>query len=143
MSVQTVLRQSNLKFRPEKPGIISISLTLAYSILKSLFRFNLTCYLSWWRWMVSDSNKFVLIRSEGRGCVEKQLVLRTASTYQLLVKATSWIRWDWLLNWWGCTATTRRSVIVGMQITSNETASFTYCRIPGVCNLYCWRAKRN
>ena len=43
MSVQTVLRQSNLKFRPEKPEIISISLTLACSILKSLFRFNLTC----------------------------------------------------------------------------------------------------
>jgi len=35
-------------------------------------------------------------------------------------------------------------VIVGMQITSiNETAGFTYCRIPGVCNLYYWRAKRN
>ena len=44
MSAQSVLRQSNLKFRPEKPGIISISLTLACSILKSLFRFNLTCY---------------------------------------------------------------------------------------------------
>jgi len=37
--------------------------------------------------MVSDSNKFVLIRSEGRGSVEKQLVSRTASTYELLVKA--------------------------------------------------------
>ena len=36
--------KSNLKFRPEKTGIISISLTLACSILKSLFRFNLTCY---------------------------------------------------------------------------------------------------
>jgi len=33
--VQTVLRQSNLKFRPEKPGIISVSLTLACSILKA------------------------------------------------------------------------------------------------------------
>jgi len=32
--------------------------------------------------------------------------------------------------------------IVGMHITSiNETAGFTYCRIPGVCNLYYWRAK--
>jgi len=92
--------------------------------------------------MVSDSNKFVLIRSEGR--VGKQLVLRTASTYQHLVKAPSWLHWDWLLKWWGCTATTRCSVIVGMQITSiNETAVFTYCRIPGVCNLYSWRAKRN
>jgi len=39
--------------------------------------------------MVSDSNKFVLITSEGRGSVGKQLVLRTASTYQLLVKAPS------------------------------------------------------
>jgi len=39
--------------------------------------------------MVSDSNKFVLIRSEGRASVGKQLVLRTASTYQLLVKAPS------------------------------------------------------
>jgi len=38
MSVKTVLRQSNLKFRPEKTGIISINLTLACSILKSLFR---------------------------------------------------------------------------------------------------------
>jgi len=37
--------------------------------------------------MVPDSNKFALIRSEGRGSVRKQLVLRTASTYQLLVKA--------------------------------------------------------
>jgi len=36
--------------------------------------------------MVSDPNKFVLIRSEGRGSVGKQLVLRT---YQLLVKAPS------------------------------------------------------
>jgi len=36
MSVKTVLRQSNLKFQPEKPGIISVSLTLACSILKSL-----------------------------------------------------------------------------------------------------------
>jgi len=64
MSVKTVLRQYNLKFRPEKLGIISISLTLACSILKSLFRFNLICYMSRWRWMVSDdSNKFVLIRS--------------------------------------------------------------------------------
>jgi len=143
-SVQTVLKQSNSKFRPEKPGIISISLTLACSILKSLFRFNLTCYMSWWRWMVSDSNKFVLIRSEGRGSVGKQLVQRTASTYQILVKAPSWLHWDWLLKWWGCTATTRCSVIVGMQTTSiNETAGFTCCRIPGVCNLYYWRAKRN
>jgi len=33
--------------------------------------------------MVSDSNKFVLIRSEGRGNVGKQLVLRTALTYEL------------------------------------------------------------
>jgi len=39
--------------------------------------------------MVSDSNKFVPIRNEGRGSVGKQLVLRTASTYQLLVKAPS------------------------------------------------------
>ena len=90
MSVQTVLRQFNLKFRPEKPGIISISLTLACSILKSLFRFNLTCYVSLRRWMVSDSNIFVLIRSEDRQrACGKQLVLRTASTYQLLVKAPS------------------------------------------------------
>jgi len=37
--------------------------------------------------MVSDSNKFVLIRSEGRVSVGRQLVPRTASTYQLLVKA--------------------------------------------------------
>jgi len=37
--------------------------------------------------MVSDSNQFVLIRSEGRVSVGKQLVLRTASTYQLLVKS--------------------------------------------------------
>jgi len=81
--------------------------------------------------MVSDSNKFVLYRSEGRGSVGKQLVLRTASTYQLLVKEPSWLHWDWLLKWWGYTATTRCSVIVGMQTTSvNETAGFTYCRIP-------------
>ena len=137
-------RQSNSKFRPEKTGIISISLTLACSVLKSLFRFNLTGYMSWWRWMVSDSNKFVLIRSEGKGSVGKQLVLRTASTYQLSVKAPSWSHWDRLLKWRGCTATTRCSVIVGMQITSiNETAGFTYCRIPGVRSLYYWRAKRN
>jgi len=45
--VKTVLRQSNLKFRPEKLGIMSISLMLVCSILKSLFRFNLTCYMSW------------------------------------------------------------------------------------------------
>jgi len=83
MSVKTVLRQSNLKFRQKKNGIISISLTLACLILKSLFRFYLTCYMSWWRWKVSDSNKFVLIRSEGRGSVGKQLVLRTASTHHL------------------------------------------------------------
>jgi len=31
--------------------------------------------------MVSDSNKFVLIRSEGRGSVGKHLDLRIASTY--------------------------------------------------------------
>ena len=43
MSVKTVLRQSNLKFRPEKTMVISISLTLACSILKTIFRFNLTC----------------------------------------------------------------------------------------------------
>ena len=134
MSVQTVLRQSNLKFRPEKTGIMLISLTLACSILKRPFRFNLTCYMSWWRWLVSNSNKFVLIRSEGRVSVGKQLVLGTASTYQLLAKApsSSWLHWDWLLEWWGCTATTRCSVIVGLQITSfNETAGFTHCRIPG------------
>ena len=96
--------------------------------------------MSWWRWMLSDSNKFVLIRSEGRGSVGKQLVLRTASTYQLLVKAPSWLHWGWLLKWWGCTVTTRCSVIVGMQIASiNETAGFTYCCIPGVCNRYYWR----
>jgi len=87
--------------------------------------------------MVSDSNKFVLIRSEGRGSVGKQLVLRTASTYQLLMTAPIWLHWDCLLKWWGCTATTRFSVIVGMQITSiNETSGFTYCCIPRVCNLY-------
>jgi len=94
--------------------------------------------------MVSDSNKFGLIRSEGRGSAGKQLGLRTASTYELLVKAPSWLHWDGLLKWWGCTTTTRCSVIVGMQITSiNETAGFTYCRIQGVCNLYYWRAKPN
>jgi len=38
---------------------------------------------------VSDSNKFVLFRSEGRVSVGKQLVLRIVSTYQLLVKAPS------------------------------------------------------
>jgi len=134
VSRKTVLKQSNLKLRPEKPGIISISLTLACSILKSFFRFNLICYMSWLRWMVSDSNKFVLIRSKGRGSVGKQLVLRTASTHQFLVKARrlrSWLHWDWLLKWWGCTATTTCSVIVELQITSiNETAGFTYCRVP-------------
>jgi len=41
--------------------------------------------------MVSDSYKFVLIRSEGRGSVGKQLVLRTASTHEVLVKAPSWL----------------------------------------------------
>jgi len=64
-----VFRQSNVSTK--KTGIISISLTLACSILKSLFRFNLSCYMSGWRWMVSDSNKLVLIRSEGRGSVGK------------------------------------------------------------------------
>jgi len=94
--------------------------------------------------MVSDSNKFVLIRSEGRVSVGKQLVIPTASTYQLLVKAPSWLHWDWLLKWWGCTATPRYSVIVGMQISSiNETAGFKYCCVPGACNLYYWRAKSN
>jgi len=95
--------------------------------------------------MRMDGVRFlVLIRSEGRVSVGKQLVLRTASTYQLLVKAPSWLYWDWLLKWWGCTATTRCSVIVGMQITSiNETAGFTYCFISGACNLCYWRAKCN
>jgi len=41
--------------------------------------------------MVSYSNKFVLIRTEGGVSVGKQLVLRTASTYQRLVKAPSWL----------------------------------------------------
>jgi len=94
--------------------------------------------------MVSDSNKFVLIRSEGRVSVGKQLVLRTVSTYQLLVNARSWLHWDWLSKWWGCTATTRCSVIVEMQISSiNEIDGFTYCCILGVFNLYYWRSKRN
>jgi len=50
--------------------------------------------------MASDSNKFVLISSvirnfqtvednESKGSVGKQLVLLSASTYQLLVKAPS------------------------------------------------------
>ena len=84
--------------------------------------------MSWWKWMVSDSNQFVPIRREGRGSVGKQLVLRTgSSTYQFLVKAPSWLHWDLLLKWWGCTAT-RCSVIDGMEITSiNETAGFIYC----------------
>jgi len=34
--------------------------------------------------MVSDSNKLVLIRSEGRVSVGKQLFVRIASTYELL-----------------------------------------------------------
>jgi len=42
--------------------------------------------------MVSDTNKFVLVRSKGRGSVGKQLVVRTAYTYQLLVKAPSWLQ---------------------------------------------------
>jgi len=92
---------------------------------------------------VLDSGKFVLVRSEGRKSVGKQLVLRTASTYQLLVKARRWLHWDWLLKW-GCTATTRCSAIIGMQITSiNETAGFTYCWKLEMCNLYYWRAKGN
>ena len=83
--MKTVLRirQSNLKFRPEKTGIIWISLTLACSILKSLFRFRLNCYMSWWRWMASDCNKFVLIRSEGGGSVVKQF-------YALLPPMSFW-----------------------------------------------------
>jgi len=80
MSVKTVLRQSNLEFRPETTGIISISLTLTCSILKSLFRFNLTCCMSRWRWMVSDSNKFVLIRSAW----EISRLLRTVKTEEVL-----------------------------------------------------------
>jgi len=63
--------------------------------------------------MVSDSNKSVFIRSEGRGSIVKQLVLRTASTHQLLVKVPSWLHW--LAKWWGCRATTRCSVIVGIR----------------------------
>jgi len=35
MSVKTVLRQPNLKFRPEKPEIISVSSMLACSILNA------------------------------------------------------------------------------------------------------------
>jgi len=62
--------------------------------------------------MVSYSNKFVLIRSKGRGSVGKQLVLRTAFTHHLLVKAPSWLHWNWLLKRRGCTATTKCSVIV-------------------------------
>jgi len=144
MSVKTVLGQSNSKFRPEKPGLISVSLTLTCSMLKSLFRFNLTCYMSCWRWMVSDSNKSVLIRSEGRGSVGKQLVLRTASTYQLLVKVPSWLHWLAIKMMRLYSDHPVLCGIVGMQITSiNETAGFTYCRIPGVCNLYYWRVKRN
>jgi len=80
MSVKTVLRQSNLKFRPEKTGIISVSLTLSCSILKSLLRFNLMCYVSWWRWMVSDSNKFVLVR----GVWEISRLLTTVNTEGML-----------------------------------------------------------
>jgi len=48
--------------------------------------------------MVSDSNKFVLIGSEGTVSVGKQLVLPIASSYQLLVKAPSWLHWDWLFK---------------------------------------------
>ena len=94
-----VLRQSNLTFRPEKPGIISISLTLAISILKSRFRFHLHVQCVMLKMdVVRFQNSFLLEAcekfpdvedSEGRGCVGKQLVLRTASTYQLLVKAPS------------------------------------------------------
>ena len=56
MSVQTVLRQSNLK----KPEIISISLTLACSILKSLSRFNLICI---YVMMKMDGVRFQYFRS--------------------------------------------------------------------------------
>jgi len=48
--------------------------------------------------MVSDSKKFVLTRSEGKGSFRRRLVLRTASTYKLLVKAPSWLHWDWLFK---------------------------------------------
>jgi len=67
MSVQTVLRQSNLKFRPEKTGIISASLTLACSILKSHFRFNLTCYChDEDGWYPIPINSFLLeVKAEG------------------------------------------------------------------------------
>jgi len=67
MSVKTVLRQSNLKFRPETPGIISISLTLACSILKSLFSFNLTCYMyDEDGWCQIPINSFLLeVKAEG------------------------------------------------------------------------------
>jgi len=71
MSVQTVLRQSTLKFRKTEDHLDKFNARLL--ILESLFRFNLTCHTSWWRWMVSDSIKFVLIRSEGRVGVGKLL----------------------------------------------------------------------
>jgi len=41
--------------------------------------------------MVSDSNNFVLIRSEGRGSDGKQLVLHTSSTYQVFGEGTKLI----------------------------------------------------
>ena len=67
MSVQTVLRQLNLKFRPEKPGIISISLTLACSILKSLFRFfSLAICHNEDGWCQIPINSFLLeVKTEG------------------------------------------------------------------------------
>jgi len=73
--------------------------------------------------MVSDSNKFVLIRSEGRGSVEKQIVSRTASTYELLVKAQV----DYIEIGYQDNEAVQRPTgalwLSGMQITSiNETS---------------------
>ena len=96
MSRKIVLSQPNLTFRPEKPGIISLSLTLACSILKSLFRVNLTCYMSWWRWMVLDSNKFVLIRSVW----EISRLLRTVKTEGLLGNSLFYALLPPISFWW-------------------------------------------
>jgi len=46
MSVQTVLRQSYLKFRLKKNGDNLDEFNPRLLDLKSLFRFNLTCYMS-------------------------------------------------------------------------------------------------
>jgi len=92
---------------------------------------------------VVRSNKYVLIRSEGRGSVGIWEAVSSTHCFHLLAFGESTKLITLRLTIKMIRLYSNHQVLCDRRDAINETAGFTYCFIPGVCKLYYWRTKPN